>query len=265
MKKIYSLLLIALTSLSYGQFTENFDEVTAPELPAGWAVFRGTNGLGVGFDWVTATTRPYSAPNGAFVRYEVGGLNEDWLVTPLIDLTNYTGASLTFYSGQQYTAAYGTIYEIRISTLSQTTHEDFTTEMTFAESDFTTGITFVAGDLKTVDLSTYDGQQIYIAFVMTQNDGDNWFIDNPTVTGTLSAAAFERNPTIISPNPTNGLITIQSNETIETVNVIGLLGNVVKTYRNSNTIDLSDLQSGSYFLSITGVNGTVSKQKIIKI
>ncbi len=29
-----------------------------------------------------------------------------------------------------------------------------------------------------MDLSTYDGQSVYIAFVMTNDDGDDWFIDN---------------------------------------------------------------------------------------
>lgn len=264
MKKIYSLLLIVVTSVSYGQFFENFDGVAAPALPAGWASFRGVDGLGAGFDWVTSTARDFSAPNCAFVRYEAGGLFEDWLVTPLIDLTNYTGSTLSFYSGQQYTDPYGTVYDIRVSTVSQTTHADFVTEMSYGESDFTTGTIFGPGDIKTVDLSAYDGLQIYIAFVMIQNDGDNWFIDDPTVTGTLSAAAFERTPTIISPNPTNGLINIMSNETIENVAVIGLLGNVIKTYKNANAIDISDLESGSYILSITSVNGTVSKQKVIK-
>jgi Secretion system C-terminal sorting domain len=264
MRKIYFTFLLAISSFSYGQFFENFDGVTTPALPAGWVSFRGTDDAGTAFDWTTATTRPYSAPNCAFVRYQAGGLYEDWLVTPLIDLTNYTGSTLTFYGGQQYTVDYATIYDIRVSTASQTTHGDFSSAQTFAETDFTTGTTFGPGDLKTVDLSAYDGQQIYIAFVMIQNDGDNWFLDDPTVTGTLSNDYFERYSTAISPNPTNGLVTIQSNEPIESVNVIGLLGNVVRSYQNTNSVDLSNLEDGSYILSITSVNGTVSKQKIIK-
>ena len=30
----------------------------------------------------------------------------------------------------------------------------------------------------TVDLSAYLGQQIYVAFVMTQNNGDDWYLDD---------------------------------------------------------------------------------------
>lgn len=43
-------------------FSENFDGVTAPALPAGWV---NTNS-GVGNPWVTTTTTPDSAPNAAF-------------------------------------------------------------------------------------------------------------------------------------------------------------------------------------------------------
>jgi hypothetical protein len=266
MKKIYSFLLIAVTTFGYGQLSENFDAGTT--LPAGWATFRGTNGLGTAFDWTfIASVRANTAPNLAFVRYEAqtGGSNEDWLVSPLIDLTNYSSSSLTFYSKQQYTDPYGTVYEIRVSTASQTTHADFTSVEAYGEADFLlTNTAMDAGDLKTVDLSAYDGQQIYVAFVMTQDDGDNWFLDTINVTGTLSNLDFNSQTTSVYPNPTNGLVTIQFNEEIESVKVIGLLGNVLKTYTNTNSIDLSDLNSGSYIVSIVSTSGNVVTKKIVK-
>jgi hypothetical protein len=267
MRKIYTLLLTALVSIGYGQFSENFDAATS--LPAGWASFRGANGLGTGFDWTfIATTRNYSPPNSAFVRYEAntGGINEDWLVTPLVNLTNYTGVNLTFYGGQQYTAAYTTSYEIKVSTTSQTDIASFTTIESYSEADFaSTGVAaFVAADMKSVDLSAYDGQQIYIAFVMAQDDGDNWFVDNVAVTGTLSNIDFESSNTNVYPNPTTGIVTIQHNETLESVKVIGLLGNVVKSFSNTNTIDLSDLNSGTYLINIVAENGETITKKVVK-
>lgn len=269
MKKIYSLLFIAITSIGYSQFSENFDAVTTPGLPAGWASFRGSNDLGTGFDWTTAAApRANTAPNCAFVRYELGApgdILEDWLITPLIDLTNYSGASLTFYGNQQYTADYGTVYEIKVSTSSQTNISSFANVQTYGETDFlftTTPMTATA--LKTIDLSAYNGQQIYVAFVMTQNDGDNWFIDTVGVTGTLSTISFDNQVNSVYPNPTTGLVTINSNESIESVKVFGMLGNVIKTYKNTNTIDLSGLEIGSYFVSIVTVGGKVTTRKIIK-
>lgn len=268
MKKIYSLLFVAMTTFGYSQFSENFDAAAA--MPAGWTTFRGADDLGTGFDWTfVASPRSYSAPNAAFVRYEVvapGSQAEDWLVTPLIDLTNYTGNSLTFYGGQQYTDPYGTTYEVKVSLASQTSIDDFTQVALYAEADFPSIGAGVLGanDMKTVDLSAYDGQQIYIAFVMTQNDGDNWIIDNVGVTGTLSNVEFASETASVSPNPTTGMVTIQLNEEIESVKVIGLLGNVLKTYTNTNSIDLSDLNSGNYFISIVSANGKVVTKKIVK-
>ena len=46
-------------------FTENFDGVTAPALPAGWSATQGTNVTGAPL-WVTSTTSPDTAPNDAF-------------------------------------------------------------------------------------------------------------------------------------------------------------------------------------------------------
>ena len=45
-------------------FSENFDGVTAPALPAGWVA---SNAAGVAPLWVTTTTTPDTAPNDAFV------------------------------------------------------------------------------------------------------------------------------------------------------------------------------------------------------
>lgn len=267
MKKIYFLLLFGWVNLSIAQFSENFDAATA--IPAGWASFRGANGLGTAFDWTfIATSRNYSPPNSAFVRYEAntGGINEDWLVTPLINLTDYTAVNLTFYGGQQYTAAYNTTYEIKVSTTSQTDISSFTTIETYTEADFasTGAAALVAADMKTVDLSAYDGQQIYIAFVMSQDDGDNWFLDNVAVTGSLSNISFTSESTTVFPNPTTGFVTIQHIQPIESIKVIGLLGNIVKTFSNTNTINLSELNSGTYSITIVTEDGETITKKVVK-
>jgi len=268
MKKFYILIFFLSSILTYGQLSENFDAST--DLPTDWATFIGANGLGTGFDWMTSDIRYSSAGNSAFVRYEpvTGGLAEDWLVTPMIDLTNYTGSSLSFYGGQQYTSDYGTAYYVRISTGTQTTISDFTdTVATYSESDFSgaaDGTDLLPSDLKTIDLSAYDGDQIYIAFVMEQNDGDNWFIDDVNVTGTLSTTSFSIESFSMYPNPTKGVLNIDSNAQIVLIEVYNILGDLVKTAANSNKIDLSDLSIGPYFARVSSDNGKVLMKKIMK-
>lgn len=266
MKKLYILTFLLIQGLAQAQLTENFDAGTT--LPTGWAVFRGTNGLGATYDWQSSTARSYSAPNSFFVRYEdvTGGTAEDWLVTPLIDLTNRTGASLTFYGGQQYTPAYGTVYQIKVSTTSQTSHASFTNVATYAEADFTDITTTTLASLKTVDLSAYNGQQIYIAFVMTQDDGDNWFIDNVNVTSTLGVEDFNANFKVtMYPNPTSNVIKFNSNETIDKVQVFGITGVLLKDLRNVDQVDISSFSAGSYIVKIETVEGNFSTQKIVKL
>ena len=263
MKKLYFALALLANSFCYGQLSENFDAATT--LPAGWVAFVGTNGLGTAQSWGTSTARSFSAPNSAFVRYQAGGLNEDWLVTPLVNLTGMTGASLTFYGGQQYTDAYGTVYQIKVSTTSQTAHASFTNVATYAEADFTDILVPALTSQKTVDLSAYNGQQIYIAFVMTQNDGDNWFIDNVNVTASLSTDDFSSNlKTTLYPNPTNGVVNIKSSAEIENIEVYSILGNLIKKYSGTESLDLTFLSSGTYLIKMTSVEGDVSRQKLIK-
>jgi hypothetical protein len=80
-------------------FSQNFDTVTAPALPAGWTTAttdsRTTGQLP---PWVTATTRPDSAPNSLFSPDvagdgTVGFVNE--VVTPAIPISS-SAAQLTF-------------------------------------------------------------------------------------------------------------------------------------------------------------------------
>ena len=186
-KKItfYLTLFFACTQVVTAQtiLTEGFEGATFP--PTGWTSFIGTNGIGTDQNWVQTGTS--NTGNGAaFNRYEnvTGGIAEDWLVTSQIDLTSATNAELLFYSAQSYVTDYGSNYEVKVSTSSQTTHADFTTVASYNESNVGGAFT-----LQTVDLSAYDGMMIYIAFVHLNDDGDNWFIDDIEVRSPLDLDA----------------------------------------------------------------------------
>ena len=266
MKKLYIMLSLLTASVSFAQLSENFDSDVV--LPGFWTSFRGTNGLGITQDWGISTARSYSGTNSAFVRYEAGtgDVNEDWLVTSAVDLTTYTANSLTFYGGQQYTLPYGTVYTVRISTTSQTDIASFTTVATYAEADFTDILVPALTSLKTIDLAAYDGvPDVYIAFVMAQNDGDNWFIDDVNVTGTLGTAAFDRNSMVaLYPNPSNGLVNISTNLSVESVEVYNGVGSLLKTVRNTDKFDISEMATGNYLLKIRTTDGKLFNEKIMK-
>lgn len=72
-------------------FSERFDGVNAPTLPAGWTA---TNVGGDGTFWVTSTTTPDSAPNDAYIP-DQNGVSDKRLDSPSISI-NSTSAQLSF-------------------------------------------------------------------------------------------------------------------------------------------------------------------------
>jgi len=186
-------------TLSNGTFTVPFVELFNNGVPpACWATYIGTNGLGTASNWISTTTTSEGS-GAAYVEYEnvSGGSAEDWLVTPLITLQN--GSAMSFYQRQTYSTSYGSSYSVRVSTTSQTSPAAFTTVSTWAESTFST--TYAK---KTVDLSAYNGQSVYIALVMTNDDGDDWYVDSLKVYGTCTnpVAAFAASSTNTCANTT---------------------------------------------------------------
>ncbi len=188
MKKITLLFIVLVFTFSArAQFPEGF-ETSVP--PAGWTSFVGGNGLGTTYD-CTESAAAASGSKAAFVRYEnvSGGNAQDWLVTPQFTPTAAANI-LTFKQRQTFSASFGTTYTIRVSTTSQTTHADFTIVDTQAESDFGT-----AYSTRNVNLSAYNGMPIYVAFVMEQDNGDSWYIDDVNLIPDANAPNCATGPT----------------------------------------------------------------------
>lgn len=190
MKKITLLfsLVIAIVFTAQAQFPQDF-ETTVP--PTGWVSFRGTNGLGIVQDWKASTTFAVSGVQSAFISYESAGATvEDWLVTS--QFTPSASANvLSFQQRQQYTAVYNSVYTIRVSTASQTAHGDFTIIDTQTEANVPLG----AWGVHYVDLSAYNGVPIYVAFVMANDDGDNWYVDDVDLISASTPPGCSANPT----------------------------------------------------------------------
>ena len=84
----------------------------------------------------------------------------------------------------------------------------------------------------------------------------------------LSQPEFSPLQVTLYPNPVSDVLYINSMDIINKVSVYDIQGKVIKTVSglNSNTseINLSSLQNGVYFVSITSENGGVLTQKIVK-
>ncbi len=90
-------------------FTQNFDGVTAPALPAGWT----STATGAQAAWVTQAATPDTAPNSAFVPCP-SALGRSELVSPIIAITSAT-ARVSFRNNYDLETNFdGGVLEIKI-------------------------------------------------------------------------------------------------------------------------------------------------------
>lgn len=91
-------------------FTQNFDGVTAPALPADWSTSASGTAASV---WVTTATTPDTAPNAAFVT-DPANVNNSALDSPAIAITTAT-AKLSFRNFYDLESTFdGGVLEIKI-------------------------------------------------------------------------------------------------------------------------------------------------------
>jgi hypothetical protein len=209
MRKITFLLFALLISfVGYSQFptpgTEGFESTAGPDLPLATAVSPWTLGTGAtgnqwavfdnGFPgtpkrrWDRATTNFYAGAQVAFInRKQIGSGNtsEDYLATPLITVP--ASGQLTFWTRLGFNVGDAVDYVIKVNTNtaagSQTIPANYsTTIQSWNQTNLVA--TYNIYEQKTVDLSAYAGQQVYLAFVRVYTQptgslgGNSWYVDD---------------------------------------------------------------------------------------
>jgi len=181
MKKLLLLLFMFAGLNVFGQLTENFDGATLPNVPTGWTQFE--TGTGTLQSWSTTNLAAFTyggVGQSALINREnvASGLAIDWLVSPQITVP--ANGQLRFYTKTVQTGIQGSLFDIKVSTTSQTNPATFTNLVSYDEASLTT--TANVYEEKVLDLTAYPaGSTIYIAFVMTNDNGDRWLIDNVNV------------------------------------------------------------------------------------
>jgi hypothetical protein len=104
-------------------------------------------------------------------------------------------------------------------------------------------------------------------------DGDmdvlsaSWLDDKIAWYENLGVLGVDQNTLLsfsVYPIPTTGILTIQSNTTITQIEIYNQLGQLVKFNTNQNTIDISSVSQGSYFIKIKDENGNIGTKKVVK-
>lgn len=180
-----------------------------------------------------------------------------WLVLPKLNLT--TNNKIQFDIKSQDPSFLENI-SLKLST---TTNE---------KSAFTTTLwnnTSVPGKFTNmvIDLSNYNNQKIYLAFVLNSTDMFYGIVDNISILGQavgLNDISKTSNLSIY-PNPANDFFTI-SNANEAYIKVIDILGRTLITKHISSqneTISIKDLNAGIYSVQIIK-DGEISSKKLIK-
>ncbi len=114
-------------------------------------------------------------------------VNEDWLISPPMDMDAYTGEVLSFYTAKNYS---GPDLEVKYSTNYDGGGNPGTATWTTITATLSPG-SWAWTSSGNIDLSGVNGDAVYLAFVYTSDASSaaTWEVDNVLVTGTGPAPA----------------------------------------------------------------------------
>ena len=153
-------------------FSEGFEDIAFP--PTNWTIAGGS-----GWQRAKSTEQPYSHSGVGFARnYSYYG--PYFLITPQIAITGVS-AQLSFYSCNWFQ----TYFQAGCRVMISTTTNDRSAFTTTIWNNTKSGETWQE---QVIDLTSYIGQNIYLAFVYETNDGHQWCVDDVTITSTGASA-----------------------------------------------------------------------------
>ena len=192
---------------------ENFDEVKAPALPAGWTALN----RGVGAVWAVSTAQFDTPPNAAFVG-DPGGVSDNQLISPAI-YVSATNAQMTFRHYYNSEPSYdGGVLEISIN--GSTYYDIVSVGGTFATNGYNSTISCCyqnslagrsawsgnSGGFITTAVNLPPqaaGQTIQLRWRFgsdNSNGGMGWYVDTISVSGqTYACCGSIAQPVILSP------------------------------------------------------------------
>jgi hypothetical protein len=182
------MLLWMASNVVAAALNESFTGTTFP--PDQWTLYNFNGGNA----WARYTTYYNTTPACARVQYDAH--NNDWLITPRLDIT--AGDTLLTFYYRAHSSSYTETLYVKVSTSA--TVSDTTLYSTIA-SVITASTTFAQYK---VSLNGYVGQKVYVAFVYQCWDNYGWAIDD--VTGpNIYTLANDMAATAIN-NPTAGAL-----------------------------------------------------------
>ncbi len=210
--------------------------------------------------WFLCTAASFSGDGATYINsgsqsaalgYTAPDFN--WLISPEIQLPA-TEKALNFMLWYFQDNDYSTNFYVNI----------------FNGTTWTPALTYTTGqptnefaEVVTVDLSSYANSTIKIAFVYEYTDGYQLAVDDVTIDNISSVNTNVMSKISVYPNPASDVVTVKNAENANIV-IVNMVGSVVANVENASanqTIDISNLANGTYFVR---VNAEVFKFNVVK-
>lgn len=257
MKKLFTLFAICFAVVAVNAqnviFSESFE---GGDIPSGWVV---NDADGDGYEWgntldVLGEGYGYNESAGCMFSQSYdnnyGPLTPDnWLITPQINLPS-AGCYVNFYVTGQDASWAAEHWGVAVSTTG-TNPSDFT--MIYEET-FSATKDQAEWQAKSLPLTGYTGN-VYIAFRHFNVTDQYWFeLDDVTVTS--ANVGVSENETVsftIYPNPATTSIKVTGEGNAVISNILGQTVTSA-TVNGTAEINVSNLESGVYFINMNGVS-----------
>ena len=196
---------------------------------------------------------------GLFMFAATSLLNDDYIITPQINLTGATGSNFSFW-GKSLTDAFGLErFEVLLSTGGNEIG-DFTVDLSGGEQQAPLDYTEYS-----YDLSAYDGQQVYIAIHYMAQDSFVFQMDD-FLAEAASLGVDDNDLPALTYVVSNSALELRNDVPLSNISMYNVLGQQVVSQNLSSTtetVNISALTSGVYIANVVadGQNKTI---KIVK-
>ena len=270
MNKLYLFLLsLVCFADAFGQATTIIFEDFQGAFPSGWSLINN-DGLSpeasvdfINDAWVVTEDLDNIGSGDSVLTstswYDPAGTSDDWLISPPITLGSF-GNKLSF-KAKSYDGSYPDGFQVFASThnlIDSFIQQDTLLDVVAQSPEWTNYF---------ISLDSFDlaNQTIYLAF--RNNSSDQYLLSLDSIyVGIEHPVSISSNDTQINtriyPNPATSNIRIETIAKIIRVEILTTEGRHLTTSTN-NTVDVSEIDNGQYFMKITTSKGQVV-QKLIK-
>jgi hypothetical protein len=221
------------------------------EITSGFGLIEDSDSTGIGDSIVACTS-----------WFNPIGTADNYLILPQITLENH--GNILFWDVKSQDPSFPDGYEVLVSRTLPVI-DSFKVDSAI----FYTDAELPDWTQRSITLDSFITETIYIAFHHFSTDKFVLKFDNIRVTADTTLSIVEINDNLsfdIFPNPASDILTVQTRNgaSANRITVYNLYGESVFTQNNSNTLSVSSLNEGMYFIEVMSINSRGVKRIVVQ-